>query len=303
MEKLLPLVTIVITTYKREPELVERAIKSALNQTYKNVEMIVVDDSPSTYKLRNQVKLMTEKYGDNIIYIPHEKNMGACVARNTGLNASHGEYIAYLDDDDEWMPTKIELLMKLFTNENIALAYCGYIVKNDTTDVVKSYDAKIYEGNIYERLILEGNFIGSTSFPVIRTECLKTIGGFDPLMESAQDADVWIRIAQRYDVAGITDPLVIYHIHDGERITSNPQKKINGIVRLQEKNWDFISSSNDAQARYSMILASLCAHDGKFKKALRYWWNGVLKSPFNVINNVKCFLKVVYRYFGCLSRN
>ena len=75
-----PLISAVITSYKRTPEVVERALKSILSQTYENLEIIVVDDSPADYKLRDQVRDTVIKYGDKVKYIRHEKNMGACVA-------------------------------------------------------------------------------------------------------------------------------------------------------------------------------------------------------------------------------
>ena len=109
------LVTCAITTHKRKPEIVERAIKSILNQTHKNIEVFVIDDSPSDWEYRNDVKSMVEGYSSqNVTYIPHEKCMGACVARNTALENAKGEYIGFLDDDDEWNPTKIDKMIKAF---------------------------------------------------------------------------------------------------------------------------------------------------------------------------------------------
>lgn len=102
------LVTAVITTHRRPPEIVERALKSVLGQTYQNIEVLVVDDSPEEFTMRSAVKSMVESYGDrNVTYIAHERCLGACAARNTGLEAARGEFIGYFDND-EWMPSKIE---------------------------------------------------------------------------------------------------------------------------------------------------------------------------------------------------
>ena len=128
------LVTAVITTHKRPPEIVERALKSILIQTYKNIEIFVVDDSPAEYELRSAVKNMVESYADrNVTYIAHKKCMGACAARNTGLEAANGEFIGYLDDDDEWFPIKIEEQLKGFDSEDVALVYCGNNVFYEST--------------------------------------------------------------------------------------------------------------------------------------------------------------------------
>ena len=118
-------VTAIVTTYKREPEIVKRAVKSVLNQTYKGIKVVVVDDSPASYDLREKVKLEVCRLNSDIMYIQHEQNMGACVARNTGLKYADTEYVAFLDDDDEWVETKIEKQLKLFNDRE----WVWYIVE------------------------------------------------------------------------------------------------------------------------------------------------------------------------------
>lgn len=296
MEQNLPLVTAIITTYRRSPEIVERAIKSILAQTYKNIEIIVVDDSPVSYENRNQVKQLIESYQNSVKYIQHVENKGACVARNTGLYVAKGEYIAYLDDDDEWMPTKIEEQMKYFTEDDIALVYCNYIIKNDSTGDIEEHWCPYYEGSIYEKILLEGNFVGSTSFPILRKSSLEEIGGFDSLMDSAQDMDVWLRLAQKYKVACVKEALVIYHVHAGDRITTNYKKKINGILRIQEKNKGYIDSNIVAQWRYYIIIAPMYARNGQIKKAFQRWWIAFIKCPYKLYSNLKFLYRIVIEY-------
>ncbi len=134
------MVSVIITTYKREPEMVLRAIDSVLVQTFHDIEIIVVDDSPADFPARKDVRAAVEmRQNENarisIRYIAHSKNKGACVARNTGLEAATGEYIAYLDDDDEWLPEKIEKQMQVMQKSNAGLVYCGNTVKNDRTGI------------------------------------------------------------------------------------------------------------------------------------------------------------------------
>ena len=139
------MVSAIVTTYKREPSMVLRAINSILAQTYNDMEIIVVDDSPKDYPYREEVKrVVTSRLEDfpqvKSLYICHEHNMGACVARNTGLNAASGEYIAYLDDDDEWLPKKIEKQVKKIEQSDAVLVYCGSYCKNaskGTCEIVK----------------------------------------------------------------------------------------------------------------------------------------------------------------------
>lgn len=147
-----PLVSAIITTYKRPPETVERAIKSVEAQTYKNIEIIVVDDSPDSFSGRDDVKTTVSAH-EGVKYIPHEKNMGAQVARNTGLNAAAGEYIAYLDDDDEWDNTKTEKQLAAFTNERIGLVYSGCIHFDGQTGTGTVTKFRYESGMIFDKLI------------------------------------------------------------------------------------------------------------------------------------------------------
>ena len=178
------MVSAIITTYKRNPTMVLRALDSVLSQSYKDIEVIIVDDSPSDYSLRENVRLAIKRRQKEhskiyIQYIQHEKNMGACVARNTGMKVARGEYIAYLDDDDEWLPEKIEKQMKVITKSKAALVYCGSICIDDETGKTINRNKEYIKGKVFKKLLYY-NFIESTSYPLIRKECLKSIGGFDP---------------------------------------------------------------------------------------------------------------------------
>ena len=165
----MPLVTCAITTHKRKFEIVERALKSILNQTHTNIEVFVVDDSPSDWEFRNDVKAMVEGYSSqNVTYISHEKCMGACVARNTALERANGEFIGFLDDDDEWNPTKIAEMIKAFDTENIGLVYCNRESVYDSSGKVTIQNPEVHTGNVFDSLIIS-NYIGSTSFPILKT--------------------------------------------------------------------------------------------------------------------------------------
>ena len=287
-----PMVSVVITTYKREPRLLVRAVESVQRQSYNNLEIIVVDDSPETYKLRSSVRDAIFSL-ENVIYIQHDENRGACEARNTGLRLAQGEFIAFLDDDDEWMPDKITKQIQCFTDDEIAMVYCGYKTLNETNNLLTESNHKFCEGYLYKKLLLEGNFIGSTSFVLLRKECLEEIGGFDPMMESAQDSDVWLRLAKQYKISCVKEFLGIYHIHDGERITSNFDKKINGITRLIEKNKAYIEENKYVDARYCRELAPLYASNGQFKEAIIRLSKAVKLTPGLWKDNLKCFIKLI----------
>ena len=285
-------VSVVITTYKRAPELLERAILSVLSQTYPLKKLVVVDDSPSDYHLRGEVEKMVGKYADrNTVYIQHPKNMGACVARNTGAAVCECDYIAFLDDDDEWLPEKIEKQVAKFS-EGVALVYCGQKTVYDGTDKSVVNDKVYRSGRVYDELI-KRNFIGSTSFPLIRKSVFDSVGGFDPLMQSSQDYDLWLRITKENEVDYVEEPLVIYHIHDGEQITKNPAKRIAGLSRIIEKNMDHLAKHKAVLwQRYTVIIKYYVAN-GQKKEAMRLWRKCCLLCPLKFHGNAKNLYSIV----------
>lgn len=290
------LVSAVITTHKRPPELVERALNSVLQQTYKEIEVTVVDDSPADYEFRPAVKDMVESYqSSGARYIAHEKCKGACAARNTGMAASNGEFIGFLDDDDEWFPNKIEEQLKGFDSDDIALVYCGSITRYDATGEEKVRAIPHKKGNIYKDL-LRTNYIGSTSFPLIRMSMLKEIGGFDVEMQSAQDYDVWLRLAKKHAVNFVDMPLVRYHFHEGEQITKNPGKKIAGVERIIYKNREAIKGDKQLVWKYCTLLVPWYTKNKQYRKALGAWFKAVFKCPWKF----KANLTYLYSFFRIL---
>lgn len=296
-EEVQNLVSVIITTCKRKPEIVQRAIKSVLAQTYSPLEIIVVDDSPSSFVQRKEIKKIVESIPSqfNPIYITHEKNFGACKARNTGLTHAQGEFTAYLDDDDEWMPTKIEKQVK-------KMKECGSTTAMVSCNAFKVYDdgtRKIFRNNTNEKItkneIYKRNFIGGLSFPLISTSVLKEKNGFDEKMQSVQDTDMWIRILQKYEFSMIAEPLLFYYIHTTGQITSNPAKKLNGTKRLYEKNKVFYQSHKEENYHLLLVISSFYAWNGMLGKALSLWWNCVKIFPLKIFTNLAYALRICKR--------
>ena len=291
------MISVIITTYQREPYFVDRAINSVLCQTYKDIEIIVVDDSPADYSLRKDVeRIVLERDKSNSVsirYIAHDRNKGACAARNTGMQNAKGEYVAYLDDDDEWLPEKLDKQIKVFNEEDVALVYCGRICKNDVSGVSTIEKTGYYKGYVFEKLLYI-NFVGSTSFPLIKTSCLRNVGGFDVEMQSAQDVDVWLRIAQKYQIGYVSEPLVIYHMHGGEQITSNPQKKIMGLEQLNKKYQAYLDKDPDLWHRRNIFITPYYAMAGNKRKALSIWLACVYKCPGKMKDNIK-YLRLIMK--------
>lgn len=282
-----PLVTAIITTYKRPPNIVERALQSILNQTYKNLEIIVVDDSPQDYDQKTAVAQMVATYPD-VLYLTYEANRGACYARNFGTAAAHGEYIAFLDDDDQWLPQKIEKQLSAFTEEEIALVYCRHEVHYEITGETTYPKTKKCEGYIFEELIL-GNFIGSTSFPLMRTAALREVEGFDPEQEAAQDFDVWLKIAQKFKIAFVDEVLIRYYFHAGDSIGKSAKRRINGCVLINDKYKTYLSKNKNAYWNRWMKVTPEYTKGGAYGKAFITWLKAAARKPFRIKGNISYF--------------
>ena len=225
------LVSVIITTYGRAEDLIFEAINSVRNQTYKNIEIIVVDDNGlgTEHQKLNEEMFLREK---DIKYIPNIKNSGAQVSRNVGILESKGEYVACLDDDDMWMPDKIEKQVALMESENLGLVYCnGYRFYNNDLN-----DKKLYQFNFISDQELDfitelrSDRIGSTSIPLMRKDCLAQTGLFDVDMPARQDYEMWLRFCRYYRVKGINEPLFYYRYHGGDRITKSYLKEIQRLL-------------------------------------------------------------------------
>lgn len=189
------LVSVVITTYKRPLFILHRAIESVLKQTHTNLEIFVVDDQPEDRQRMKQIQETIHAYKDlRLSYIGLKEHGGACKARNVGIQHANGDFIAFLDDDDCWLPQKIEKQLEGFINEDIGMVYSPYI------NIADQSSEKVFipcqkSGDLTQDL-LWFNCIGGCSMTLIRSKILKICGVFDESLLSCQDYDLWMRIAQ-----------------------------------------------------------------------------------------------------------
>ena len=297
------MVSVIVTTYKRTPQIVERAILSVVKQTYCDWELIVVDDSPTDYAEREKVKehIYAIVKNNPITYICNEKNMGACYSRNRGLSVAKGEYVAFLDDDDEWTPEKLGRQVLILDNSltNVAMVYCSYYLIDENSLGNKIIVPESLSDDPFITLLYKGNIIGGMSMPLIKSECIVAVGNFDIQMQSAQDYDLWLRLAEKYDIEYIDEPLVIYHEHGGERITNNITKQIKGLERINEKYASYIDKDRKLWAIRNQPLITFYAANGNYRKAFYIWLRCVSKCPYLLGKNL-FYLASFFRW--CLFR-
>lgn len=131
---------------------------------------------------------------------------------------------------------------------------------------------------------------------------LEDIGGFDPLMTASQDYDVWVRLARKYKVAYINEPLGIYHWHDGDQITKDPKKKLAAMKRIDEKNIDYINKNRRIKWYRMIYSIPVYAKDMQMRKALLIWSKAVALHPLGIYMNIKFLLRAVKGYCSTIVR-
>jgi glycosyltransferase involved in cell wall biosynthesis len=218
------LISIIIPTYNR-PELLRKAIKSVLNQTYKNYEIIIVDDS----SLKDNEKVINNYNKKNIKYIKNKSRKGGAYSRNIGIKEAKGELIAFLDDDDEWMPEKLEKQQKVFEKSNYGLVVCYSLDKRYGKVRISKPPQKID----YKYLLKSFN-LSSTSSYMVKKEIFNKVGYFDTNLPSAQEYDLALRTVKYYSITTVPEVLMIQHASENQ-ISENWNKKIHGILAIYNK--------------------------------------------------------------------
>lgn len=232
------MISVVIPAFNSE-RCINRAIKSVLSQTFSDYEIIVVDDG-STDGTADVVK----KFGDRVNYI-YQENSGVSVARNTGIAASKGDWIAFLDADDEWLPDKLQQQAELL-NRNHSLRWCStnrYQADKKRKAPVgnKAAIAKALKGREYFPNYFLAAVAGKcpivTSAIIVRKDVFDELGGFEPGRVRGQDLDMWWRIAHYYPKIGyIPEPLAIRYLD-----IENPITKKHRLESIRRHNrWDLV---------------------------------------------------------------
>ncbi|MCR5651484.1 MAG: glycosyltransferase family 2 protein [Lachnospiraceae bacterium] len=270
-----PLVSIIITTCKREMDILERAVKSAVGQTYENKEIIVINDHPL---FAENIRELLKKYPD-LIFVNNEGPHGVSYVRNIGIEHSKGEYIAFLDDDDEWLSCKVEKQMSV-TDGNTGLAYCEISAVRDGKELKTDEDKEYPEGMVFEQL-LGDNFIGGCSAVLFSKSAALEAGGFDTALSFGEDYDLWLAIAKKYRVSAIKEKLVIYRIGH-ESLTGDFNKRVKGWEHILEKYADDYNKYPAAYREFTSVIV---------REAAKRMTMGYAFDMFRKYGNFGAFLK------------
>jgi glycosyltransferase involved in cell wall biosynthesis len=221
-----PLVSVIIPTYRRSAFL-RRAIESVLAQTYSPVEVIVVEDGS------HEAREIASSFGPRVKYIWQE-NQGAAVARNTAADAARGTWLALLDDDDFWIPDKLERQFELLRAfHSLGFVHSNYFwFRNGRGEPRPDTPVRsVPSGWVTQQLVLDRFSIG-TSTVLVRAELFRKVGGFNPTYRLVQDYDLWVRLSQVTQFGYLATPLAYYEAEAPEELATLCRKSLANVAIL-----------------------------------------------------------------------
>ena len=229
----MPKVSVVIPAYNAVDYLI-KTLENVFDQTFTDFEVIVIDDGSSDRTIESISNLTNPN-----LKIVRQANQGVAVARNKGIELASGEYIAFLDSDDLWHPTKLEKQVQcLDTNPEVGLVNTWIKNIDEHGNELSIVQAPEVEGNVWNQII-EENIILCGSIPMIRRSCFEKVGVFDFELLSAEDWDMWIRLAAKYSFALVKEPLVLYRQHLKSK-SRNLDKHLHYRLKIIDKTFQSV---------------------------------------------------------------
>jgi glycosyltransferase involved in cell wall biosynthesis len=201
-----PVVSVVIPVYNGE-RFIAAAIESVLHQTFSDLECIVVDDGST-----DATSQLIDAYGSDVVCV-RKQNSGVASARNEGIRIARGRYVAFLDADDVWLKEKVARQVELAEATQAALVYTGLQIVDEELRPISEEIAAPPAIALRNSLLLEQPYMSIPSTSLILRAVLEDVGGFDERMSTSADTDLGCRLALRYPIAAIPEPLVFYRTH------------------------------------------------------------------------------------------
>ncbi len=298
-----PIVSVVIPTYKRTVEYVSKAVESVLNQTYPNIEVVVIDDSTSAYEGRTN----TENYfkslnAPNVVYLQNEKNLGGSLSRNRGIENAKGEYITFLDDDDEYKPEKVEKQLRFMQKKDYEMTFTDleiYTPDGKMVDYREFRDVECFDNEYLLRYHLQRHLTGTPTF-MYKAEKLREIGGFD-VVKVGQEFHLMLKsIINGLKIGYFPECHVKAYRHPDGGI-SGGMNKINGEKALFEFKQKFFDRLNKKEQRfikfrYHAVLAAGYKRNNMYPQMIAECFQTVFSSPADFLKEGLRFLDKVNKH-------
>lgn len=298
-----PKVSVIIKTCNRA-DLLPRAVSSVLSQTYTNYEIVIVDDCSKD----NTQEVIAQFDDFRIRSFRHERKRGAPAAGNTGISNARGEYIALLDDDDEFLPEKLEQQVNLMDKVSckVGLVYVWMDEMDDASGELRPRNRNTVEGDVFE-YVLGLNSVTATSSLLARRSVVLEVGGLDEGIAQGDDRDLIARIARRYEIALVPAVLTVYHTGHGHvRLSdTNQQRHMARASSIRTHLRTFASELRERPKTHARLLRRLARQEIK----CRAWKASFLAiclsfrlDPMNTLwRGVNVFVRKLARVKSSLS--
>lgn len=277
-----PFFTVIIPTFNRK-ELLKGAVRSVLDQTFGNFEIIIVDD----HSADGTGEIIPLFGDDRIEYVVNDHTKGISGARNAGIDRAKGTWTAFLDDDDIWLPEKLEILyMKISkVDDSIGLIYTGYSYFDFDKEKGLSSHVPAKEGWVQEDLLYR-NFIGTFSTVAVRTDILRRVGGCDESYCFFEDGDLYVRISEFSKVAAVEEALTYVRTSNKDRLSFKYDKRMMGFKRFWEKHRLLIDKCPKLRHRAAsriFVYATLQGEIAEAVKVLPWTLAGIIVDMPNML--------------------
>lgn len=291
-------VSVIIPTYKREVKYLSRAISSIKSQTHGNTEIVVVDDNPTESVHRNEVEQFMETYKQDpyAIYFKNPENVGGSLARNNGIGAATGDYITFLDDDDEYLPEKIEKQLKFMLSNDYDMSFTNLKLVNDNK-VVVDFREYTWLKNFNQNDLLKSHIMrhltGTPTF-MYKVEKLKEIGCFENAKMGQEFYLMLKSIEGGLKIGYLNDCDVIAYRHNDGGI-SQGKNKIKGELALYNFKRKYFSIFNFRQKmfirfRHYAVMTIAYKRNGDYIQTLWSATKMFFSSPLDFIGELGKFL-------------
>jgi glycosyltransferase involved in cell wall biosynthesis len=273
------LVSVVIPAFNSSMYISE-CIDSVLAQSYKNLEIIVVDDGSS-----DNTESIVKSYNETAIRFFSQRNSGSAIARNFAVEKANGEWLAFIDSDDIWHPEKLtsqfsECFDKYWSHTDYYYLSTLYPEYTRATDFVPKHS-----GDVFKQLLLENTI--ATSTVMIRKEIFEEFGGYNPDLKALQDWDLWLRVAEKYEICYLDIPLMSYRIHSGS-VSRSTRKTfpyhislINRYFAENKSATRYKALKNKALSQSSFICSQISEQEKDYTFSCYCATKSVIYQPLN----------------------
>jgi glycosyltransferase involved in cell wall biosynthesis len=285
----MPSVSVIIPTRDRS-DFLPIAIESVRSQTFQDLEIIVIDDASGD----DTAEVVASIQDPRIRYVRHDARKHVSETRNTGIRKASGDFVAFLDDDDAWLPTKVDKQLSAFASdgEGLGAVYTDFTRIDRETGRVLG-DVRADPSLSVPEQLRARNFIGTASSVMVRRACFADVGLFDPAIEFGEDYDMWIRLAENYRLAGVPESLVHAFVHRSA-LSRERSARLRGLTRLLQKHATFFEADRPNYSRRYRVQGMLYsdaldtyASRASFRAALRI-------DPFSLQNYVYLLSSYLY---------